>query len=218
MREYDINLIPNDVLESETLILRARSWLLIAAGVLILLFVINMTIKIINNYVSKEISALSSASEKFSREMMQTRDIRLKEQELLNIREKIGFLSQKGPIMRVFSTIDKAINHNITLTHIEMRSQYPSLQKSMQKSMNDGAGGSNSYFRNSMPVKESGGKDNTIVIHGMAQSNSDVATMLLELSKNEFYESVNLRYSRLGDSEQGRSVIFEMECSLKNLN
>lgn len=196
MREYDINLIPNDVLESETLILRARSWLLIAAGVLIFLFVINMTIKIMNNYVSKEISALSSASEKFSREMMQTRDIRLKEQELLNIREKIGFLSQKGPVIRVFSTIDKAINHNITLTHIEIRSQYP----------------------NALTVKESGGKDNTIVIHGMAQSNSDVATMLLELSKNEFYESVNLRYSRLGDSEQGRPVIFEMECSLKNLN
>ncbi len=214
MREYDINLIPNDVLESETLILRARSWLLIAAGVLIFLFVINMTIKIMNNYVSKEMSALSSASEKFSREMMQTRDIRLKEQKLLDIREKIGFLSQKGPVMRVFSSIDKAINHNITLTHIEISSQYPSLQKSM----NEGAGGSNSYFRNSMPVKESGGKDNTIVIHGMAQSNSDVATMLLELSKNEFYESVNLRYSRLGDSEQGRSVIFEMECSLKNLN
>lgn len=196
MREYDINLIPDDVLESETLILRARSWLLIAAGVLIFLFVINMTIKIMNNYVSKEISALSSASEKFSREMMQTRDIRLKEQELLNIREKIGFLSQKGPVIRVFSTIDKAINHNITLTHIEIRSQYP----------------------NALTVKESGGKDNTIVIHGMAQSNSDVATMLLELSKNEFYESVNLRYSRLGDLEQGRSVIFEMECSLKNLN
>lgn len=196
MREYDINLIPDDVLESETLILRARSWLLIAAGVLIFLFVINMTIKIMNNYVSKEISALSSASEKFSREMMQTRDIRLKEQELLNIREKIGFLSQKGPVIRVFSTIDKAINHNITLTHIEIRSQYP----------------------NALTVKESGGKDNTIVIHGMAQSNSDVATMLLELSKNEFYESVNLRYSRLGDSEQGRPVIFEMECSLKNLN
>ena len=214
MREYDINLIPNDVLESETLILRARSWLLIAAGVLIFLFVINMTIKIMNNYVSKEMSALSSASEKFSREMMQTRDIRLKEQELLDIRKKIGFLSQKGPVMRVFSSIDKAINHNITLTHIEIRSQYPSLQKSM----NEGAGGSNNYFRNAMPVKESGGKDNTIVIHGMAQSNSDVATMLLELSKNEFYESVNLRYSRLGDSEQGRSVIFEMECSLKNLN
>lgn len=196
MREYDINLIPDDVLESETLILRARSWLLIAAGVLIFLFVINMTIKIMNNYVSKEISALSTASEKFSREMMQTRDIRLKEQELLNIREKIGFLSQKGPVMRVFSTIDKAINHNITLTHIEIRSQYP----------------------NALTVKEPGGKDNTIVIHGMAQSNSDVATMLLELSKNEFYESVNLRYSRLGDSEEGRSVIFEMECSLKNLN
>ena len=196
MREYDINLIPNDVLESETLILRARSWLLIAAGVLMVLFVINMTIKIMNNYVSKEMSALSSASEKFSREMMQTRDIRLKEQELLDIRKKIGFLSQKGPVMRVFSSIDKAINHNITLTHIEIRSQYP----------------------NALTVKESGGKDNTIVIHGMAQSNSDVATMLLELSKNEFYESVNLRYSRLGDSEQVRSVIFEMECSLKNLN
>ena len=196
MREYDINLIPNDVLESETLILRARSWLLIAAGVLMVLFVINMTIKIMNNYVSKEMSALSSASEKFSREMMQTRDIRLKEQELLDIREKIGFLSQKGPVMRIFSSIDKAINHNITLTHIEIRSQYP----------------------NALTVKESGGKDNTIVIHGMAQSNSDVATMLLELSKNEFYESVNLRYSRLGDSEQVRSVIFEMECSLKNLN
>lgn len=196
MREYDINLIPADVLEHETLIHRGRSWLLIAAGVLIFLFVINMTIKIMNNYVSKEISVLSSASEKFSREMMQTRDIRLKEQELLNIREKIGFLSQKGPVMRVLSSIDKAINHNITLTHIEIRSQYP----------------------NAMPVKGSGGKDNTIVIHGMAQSNFDVATMLLELSKNEFYESVNLRYSRLGDLEQGRSVIFEIDCSLKNLN
>mgnify|MGYP001594221141 FL=1 len=196
MREYDINLIPADVLEHETLIHRGRSWLLIAAGVLIFLFVINMTIKIMNNYVSKEISVLSSASEKFSREMMQTRDIRLKEQELLNIREKIGFLSQKGPVMRVFSTIDKAINHNITLTHIEIRSQYP----------------------NALTVKDSGGKDNTIVIHGMAQSNFDVATMLLELSKNEFYESVNLRYSRLGDLEQGRSVIFEIDCSLKNLN
>ena len=71
MREYDINLIPDDVLERETLIERGRMWLFIAGGVLIFLLALNLAIKILNNYSSKEIAALSSGHERVSGEMMQ---------------------------------------------------------------------------------------------------------------------------------------------------
>lgn len=213
MREYDINLIPADVLEQETLIRRGRSWLFLAVGILIFLFIINMTIKIMNNSALKEINALSSANETVSKEMIQTKEFQMKEQELLNIKDKIGRLSQKGTVMKVFSSIDKAINYNITLTHIEIRSNYAYTQKSITEKP---AGGS--YFSNSVPVKDPGGRDNTIVIQGMARSNSDIAFMLAELSENDLYESVNMKYSRSGDSEKGKSVDFEIECFLKNLN
>src|SRR3990172_6029888 len=113
MREYDINLIPDDVLERETLIERGRMWL--------------------------------------------------------------------------FTSIDKAINHNIILTHLEIMSQY----SYTQKGINQGAG-KGGYFSNAAPVKVSGGKDNVVIIRGMSQSNSDLAAMLAELSEDEIYTSVNL--------------------------
>src|SRR3989304_485811 len=120
MREYDINLIPDDVLERETLIERGRMWLFIAGGVLIFLLALNLAIKILNNYSSKEIAALSSGDERGSGEM--------------------------------------------------------------------------------------------------SQSNSDLAAMLAELSENEIYTSVNLKYSRSGDTEDGMPVSFEIECMLSNVS
>ena len=211
MREYDINLIPDDVLERETLIQRGRVWLFLAGGVLIFLLALNLAIKILNNYSSKEIAALSSGGERVSGEMMQANAILTKEQELLKMRETIGHLSQKGPVITVFTSIDKAINHNIILTHLEIMSQY----SYTKKGINQGAG-KGGYFSNAAPVMVSGGKDNVVIIRGMSQSNSDLAAMLAELSENEIYTSVNLKYSRSGDTEDGMPVSFEVECMLSN--
>src|SRR4030065_245408 len=159
MREYDINLIPDDVLERETLIERGRMWLFIARGVLIFLLALNLAIKILNNYSSKEIAALSSGNESVSGEMMQANAILTKEQELLKMRETIGHLSQKGPVIAVFSSIDKAINNNIILTHLEIMSQYSYTQKGIHQGA--GKGG---YFSNATPVRVSVGKDNVVII------------------------------------------------------
>src|SRR3990170_5499408 len=123
MREYDLNLIPDDVLERETLIQRGRAWLYLAGGVVIFLLALNLAIKTMNNYSSKEIAILSSAGERASGEMMQAQEIQVKEQALLKIRERMGHLTHKGPVIAVFSSIDKAISHNIMLTHIEISSQ-----------------------------------------------------------------------------------------------
>ena len=212
MREYDLNLIPDDVLERETLIQRGRAWLYLAGGVVIFLLALNLAIKTMNNYSSKEIAILSSAGERASGEMMQAQEIQVKEQALLKIRETTVHLTHKGPVIAVFSSIDKAISHNIMLTHIEISSQY----SYMQKGINQGAGDS-SYFSNTTPVKVSGGKDNVLIIRGMSQSNSDLAAMLAELSKNNIYTSVNLKYSRSGDSEDGMPVSFEVECMLNDV-
>src|SRR3972149_1160149 len=143
MREYDINLIPDDVLERETLIERGRMWLFIAGGVLIFLLALNLAIKILNNYSSKEIAALSSGDERVSGEMMQANAILTKEQELLKMRETIGHLSQKGPVITVFAAIDKAINHNIILTHLGITSRDPYTHKGSEE-----GGPKGRYFSN----------------------------------------------------------------------
>lgn len=213
MREYDVNLIPSDILERETLIQRGRMWLFLGSGIVLFLFMVTMTIKIINNSISKEISELSSVNESVSEGMSQTRDFQMKEQELSNIKDKIGHISQNGPVMNVFSSIDKAINYNITLTHIEIRSTYSYNKKGITEKPSEGG-----YFSNTAPARDSGGRDNTLFIRGMARSNSDIAAMLAELSANNIYESVNMKYSRSGDSETGKPVDFEIECLLKNLN
>lgn len=212
MREYDINLIPDDVLERERLISRGKMWLFLAGGVLISLLALNLVIKIMNNDFLKEIAALLSAGERASGKMMQAQEIQTKEQELLKMRETIVSLSQKGPVMSVFYSIDKSINHNMRVTYLEMISPYPYMQNSIKAGSGNG-----SYFSNTIPVKVSGGKDNVLIIRGMSQSNSDLAAMLAELSKHEIYASVNLKYSRSGDLENGMPVSFEIECMLNNV-
>ncbi len=212
MREYDINLIPADVLERETLIYRGKRWLFLAGAVLVFLLALNLVIKIMNNNSLKEMDALSSAGEMASGKGIQSQEIAVKGQELLKMRGKIGYLLQKGPVLGVFSSIDKAINHNIMLTHIEIMSQFPNMQNGI-----NAAAGNESYFSNSTGVKMPGGKNNVLILRGMSQSNSDIAAMLAELSKNEIYTSVNLMYSRSGDLEDGMPINFEIECILNNV-
>lgn len=212
MREYDINLIPDDILERETLLHSVRARLFLAGGVLVFLIALNLMIKIINNGSAKEIAALTSAGERVSGEMMQVKEVQAREKELIKMREMFGHLLQKGPVIGVFSSIDKAINHNIVLTHLEVISQYPNIQKGVHEGAGNG-----SYFSSTAPARVSGGNDNVLVIRGMSQSNSDLAAMLTELSNSEIYSAVNLKYLRSGDVEDRMPVSFEIECMLNNV-
>ncbi|MCC7201527.1 MAG: hypothetical protein IT393_02530 [Nitrospirae bacterium] len=212
MREYDINLIPDDILRREALMQRMKSWVFLAAGVVLFLIALNLGIKIMNNHALKKITALESAGEMVSGKMIQENEVQARELELLKLKDTVGHLSKHSPVMAVFASVDRAINYNTVLTHLEFSSQFPALQKSGK-----GAAGSGSYFSNTAPVRVSGGNDNMLIMRGMSLSNSDLAVMLAKLSDNNIYSSVNLKYSRSGDLEDGMPISFEIECMLNDM-
>ncbi len=210
MREYDINLIPDDLLKREALLQRMWTWLYVSGGVLAFLITVSLLIKIMNNHSMKEITVLTAEGESVSGDMIQFREMQAMEHELIKMRNIAGHLSQKGPVVGIFSSIDRAINHNIVLTHIEILSQYAGMQNGAN---NDGTANSG-YFNNAAHVKAPGGKDNVLIMRGMSRSNSGLAAMLSKLSDNDVYSSVNLKYARSGDVEDAMPVSFEIECML----
>lgn len=222
MREYELNLIPPDIIEHEALRNRIRFWISVSAGCLAFLIAVNILIKMANNSGSKDIARLESTSEKLSRDVMEFSQMELRENKMLAIKEKMRSLSRKGPMIEIFTAIDQAINDNITLTHLEAKYNYPYVlsengpltQSSPPRGEVKGEGG---YFRRSSSAPNLKGEaleGNRVIFHGTARSNSDLASLLTRLSLQPLFKAVNLRYSRMGESERGKAIMFEIECRL----
>lgn len=218
MREYELNLIPADIIEHEALRDRIRLWVFVSAGCLALLIAVNILIKMANSSVSKDITELESTGEKLSGEVMEFKQMDMRENKMLAIKEKMRSLSRKGPVIEIFTAIDQAINNNITLTHLEAKYSYPYLSSENdhlpQPSPRRGEGG---YFRSGSSAPNLKGEaleENRVIFQGTALSNSDIAFLLTRLSRQPLFRAVNLRYSRTGESERGKTILFEIECRL----
>jgi hypothetical protein len=213
MREYELNLIPADIIGHEAARQRGKSWILPGIGLLVFLILINMTIKTVNNSISQDKAAITSTGEKVSKETRDIQQLGVKEKELTAIKGKIGYLTRKGPVMEIFSTIDSAINDNITLTHAEIRYNFPYLTTG-----DKGEVAGKGYFTSGAPVRDIRGQavaENSVILRGAARSNPDLAAMLAQLSKSPLYAGVNLKYSKISDGEKGKPVAFEIEGRLK---
>lgn len=223
MREYELNLIPPDIIEHEAFRNRIRFWIFVSAGCLAFLIAVNILIKMVNNSVSKDIAGLELTSEKLSTEVMEFRQMDMRENKMLAIKEKMRSLSRKGPMIEIFTAMDQAINDNITLTHLEAKYSYPYISSenaplpqpsSPRRGEGQGQGG---YFRSSSPAPNLKGEaleGNRVIFQGIALSNSDLASLLTQLSRQPLFKAVSLRYSRAGESERGKTIMFEIECRL----
>lgn len=212
MREYDLNLIPGDIIKHEGLKQRGKYWAYLAVGCLVLLFSINILIKAINSSISQDIVAIISVREKVDKDIAEIEQLGLEEKELLKIKEKIGHLARKGPLTEIFTNIDKAINDNILLTRLEIKYSppYDSTEDKDQPVIRG-------YFDTARQGKTERGRrvgGNNVLLRGVASSNNDIASMLAELSRLPLFIAVNLKYSKIGEPRKGKSVMFEIECRL----
>lgn len=215
MREAELNLIPSDIIKQEVLKERVKFWIFWVIGCLVFLLSLNILLKIVTRSVAQDIAMLSSTSEGLSKEMVRVRQLDVREKELLGIKEKIQHLSQKGPLIGIFSAIDKSINDSITLTHFELRYNYSNMTLAEGRRESSGKG----YFSSSPAGKNPGSQmtdANAVVLQGNAFSNIDLAAMLTQLSKQPLFTKVNLKYSRTGEAEQGWPIVFEIECRLSH--
>ena len=215
MRELELNLIPSDIIKQEILKERVKFWIFWVIGCLVFLLSLNILLKIVTRSVAQDIAMLSSTSEGLSKEMVRVRQLDVRETELLDIKEKIQHLSQKGPLIGIFTAIDKSINDSITLTHFEVRYNYFNMTLAEGRRESSGKG----YFSSSSAGKNPGSQmtnANAVVLQGNALSNIDLAAMLTQLSKQPLFAKVNLKYSRTGEAEQGWPIVFEIECRLSH--
>jgi len=215
MRESELNLIPSDIIEQEVLNERIKFWIFLVIGCLLFLFSVNILLKIANRTIAKDITILNSTSEGLSKEMVMVRQLDVREKELQGIKGKIQHLSKKGPLIDIFTVIDKTINDNITLTHFDVRYNDSNMTSAEEKKDSSGKG----YFSSSPAGKNPSGQmanAKVVVLQGSALSNIDLAAMLTQLSRQPLFSKVNLRYSRTGEAEQGWPIMFEIECRLSN--
>lgn len=213
MHEDELNLIPVDILEHEALKERLRFWTLFAIGCLVFLTSINILLKIINNSISDDISTLKSMSKKLSLEVAELKQFDAREKELLRIRDKIYSLSQKGPMIEIFAAIDKSINNNVTLTHLEAKYNYPAMSEDKEESEKKG------YFSKTQGKTLKGQviEENSMTLQGTARSNADLASFLTQLSGQPLFEAVHLKYSRTDELEKVKRVTFHIECQLSKM-
>lgn len=215
MSDYELNLIPSDIIQQEVFKERIRYWIFVFTGCLVFVLITNIAIKAVNNSVSREINTLESEFKRLSAEVDKFSLIEIKEKEMVNIKERLIRLSQKGPTMDMFAAIDNSINDGIILTHLEAR--YDNQNISVNKEGTSQGG----YFNSNSPsnltnVQKTG--ENIVILQGTSQSNSALASLLSQLSDQTMFNNVTLKYLKTGEAENGKTIMFEIECRLKGEN
>ena len=211
MRDYELNLIPPDIIQHEIFKERIRYWIFVFIGCFLLALITNIAIKVVNNSVSREINRLESEVKRLSTEVTELNLIEIKEKEMVNIKERLNRLSQKGPMMDMFAAIDNSINDGIILTHLEARYDNPNILVNKEGPSQGG------YFNSNPPsnltnIQKTGG--NILILQGTSQSNSALASILSQLSDQTMFSDVTLKYLKTGEAEKGKTIMFEIECRL----
>lgn len=211
MRDYELNLIPSDIIQQEVFKERIRYWIFVFIGCFLFVLITNIAIKLVNNSISREINRLESEVKRLSTEVTEFSLMEIKEKEMVNIKERLSRLSQKGPMMDMFAAIDNSINDGIILTQLEARYDNPNILVNKEGSSQGG------YFSSNPPnVQKTGG--NILILQGTSQSNSALASMLSQLSDQTMFNDVTLKYLKTGEAEKGKTIMFEIECRLREKN
>lgn len=215
MPDYELNLIPSDIIQQEVFKERIRYWIFVFIGCLLFVLITNIAIKAVNTYISRDINRLETEVKRLSSEAVEFSMIDIKEKETANIKERSIRLSQKGPMMDMFSAIDKSINNGIILTHLEAGYDNQDIL------VNKEAPSQGGYFNSSPPshltnVQKTG--ENTLILQGISQSNSALASLLSQLSDQGVFNDVKLKYLKTGEAENGKTIMFEIECRLRGEN
>ena len=215
MPDYELNLIPSDIIQQEVFKERIRYWIFVFIGCLLFVLITNIAIKLVNNYISRDINRLESEVKRLSAEVNEFSLIEIKEKEMVNIKERLIRLSQKGPMMDMFAAIDNSINNGIILTHLEAGYDNQNILVNKEGPSQGG------YFNSSPPsnlnnVQKTG--ENILILQGTSQSNSALASLLSQLSDQTVFNDVKLKYLKTGEAENGKTIMFEIECRLRGKN
>ncbi len=215
MHDYELNLIPSDIIQHEVFKERIRHWIFVFIGCFLLVLITNIAIKVVNNSIGREISRLESEVNKLSAKVAEFNLVEIKEKEIVNIKERLSRLSKKGPMMDMFAAIDHSINNGIILTHLEAR--YDNQNVLVNKEEHSQGGYFNSNPQSNLTnVQKTGG--NILILQGTSQSNSALASMLSQLSDQTMFNDVTLKYLKTGEAEKGKTIMFEIECRLREKN
>lgn len=215
MRDYELNLIPSDIIQQEVFKERIRYWIFVFIGCFLLVLITNIAIKLINNSISREINSLESEVKKLSTKVTEFNLIEIKEKEMVNIKERLSRLSQKGPMMDMFAAVDNSINDGIILTHFEARYDNTNI---LVNSEGPSQGGYFSSNPQSNPQNVQKNEGSILILQGTSQSNSALASMLSQLSDQTMFNDVTLKYLKTGEAEKGKTIMFEIECRLRGKN
>lgn len=220
-QSQEINLIPHDVLMRDRMLERIWIWAGIVSLVIIVLFGIYVLEKKNIGTVEGLVADLSLKKLEMESKIDQL-SILNEKRDTLAIKERvINSLLNKRSLTRIFAELEKAMSSRVRLTSFDFIDGF-SLAGSLQ-----GIDSDTWVDTGYMIVKKDGSegkKDSereTLVVeamlHGIADSNKDVAGFLERLSESVIFSEVNLIYLQEEKVEERSVVEFEIETYLKNM-
>ena len=220
-QSQEINLIPHDVLMRDRMLERIWIWAGIVSLVIIVLFGIYMLEKKNIGTVEGLVADLSLKKLEMESKIDQL-SILNEKRDTLAIKERvINSLLNKRSLTRIFAELEKAMSSRVRLTSFDFIDGF-SLAGSLQGIdsdtwvdtgymiiKKDGSEGKKDSERETLVVEA--------MLHGIADSNKDVAGFLERLSESVIFSEVNLIYLQEEKVEERSVVEFEIETYLKDI-
>ena len=220
-QSQEINLIPHDVLMRDRMLERIWIWAGIVSLVIIVLFGIYVLEKKNIGTVEGLVADLSLKKLEMESKIDQL-SILNEKRDTLAIKERvINSLLNKRSLTRIFAELEKAMSSRVRLTSFDFIDGF-SLAGSLQGIdsdtwvdtgymiiKKDGSEGKKDSERETLVVEA--------MLHGIADSNKDVAGFLERLSESVIFSEVNLIYLQEEKVEERSVVEFEIETYLKNM-
>lgn len=215
----EINLIPADVIIKQKIQLRIRTW----AGVMLLVLVF-----LLGGYAvekrhviaaEQHVADLSLKNREIEEKVKQLHILKEKRDRLAKKEKIINTLMHKRSLSLVFSELEQVMNQNVVLTGFDFKDTPAFLNRSSTSRDSD-EWVEPGYFiiKKNSPKHEKEFHDNgprvTAFLQGIAETNSDLAGFLENLSESIVFYEVNLKYSREGIYESLNVVEFEIEAQL----
>jgi len=116
--EYELNLLPADILEEESCKERIKIWAYGLIGILLICLAMGVTIKHSISSLNRDIHLLQSIKMGLLEEKSQIGAIKEERGKILKLRREFKDLTGQGPLMGIFKAIDRSIDGYTTLTRV----------------------------------------------------------------------------------------------------
>ena len=116
--EYELNLIPADIIEEESCRERIRIWSYSLLIILIIFAGSSLAIRHNITTLKKDIDILQSVRTGLLEERSNLRAIKAEREKFIEFNRQFEGLSQQSPLIRIFKAFDKSIDSYTTLTHL----------------------------------------------------------------------------------------------------